>query len=518
MLGDLLITLPMGIVTIMGCFVLLADVFSEGRDRRYLGYLTAGGMVAAIAVAYLLWGSADIRFSTAIFGKVLAMGRFEFLSCSLLLMIGLGVTLLSFDHAENHGYSYGEYYALINFSVLGMMVMVCATHMITLFLGLEIMSISVYILVAIKRSSGYSAEAGLKYFVMGSFASALLLFGVAYIYGESASLGYTEILASLTSNEPSGYLALAMFMMVGAFAFKMALVPFHMWTPDVYEGAPTPVAALMATGVKTAAVLAMARLFVVAFPPSALAWFGPNLFEVLGVLAIVTMTVGNIIALHQQNIKRMLAYSAIAHAGYLLIGVMAAHAAAVPGSENLGVSLSSVLFYLFVYALANLAAFGVITMMEGDQQENITLDHVSGLARRLPLAAFVMAVAMFSLAGIPPTAGFFGKLALFRDALIIDQDKFLWLVIIALLNSVISVYYYLRVVVQAYMREVVCNITAIRSTALVLALVLTVLGTLHAGIFPNRYFNTTINAAKDFAAAATQDYSTSKKADIAATD
>ncbi|HIA02175.1 MAG TPA: NADH-quinone oxidoreductase subunit N [Myxococcales bacterium] len=519
MLGDLLITLPMGIVTIMGCFVLLADVFSGSEDRRFLGHLTAAGMVTAIAVAYLLWGGETLSFATTTFGNVLAMGRFELVACSLLLMIGLGVAMISFDHAADHGFSYGEYYALLNFSVLGMMVMVCATHMITLFLGLEIMSISIYILVCVKRTSAFSAEAGLKYFVLGSFASALLIFGIAYIYGETASLGYSDILAALTASEPSGYLALALFMLIGAFAFKVALVPFHMWTPDVYEGAPTPVTALMATGVKTAAVLSMARLFIVAFPPSALAWIGPNIFDLLGILAVVTMTTGNLIALHQKSVKRMLAYSSVAHAGYLLIGVMAAHAAAVPGSASLGVTLSSVLFYLFVYALANLAAFGVITMIEGDKREGITLDHVSGMSQRLPLAAFVLAIAMLSLAGIPPTAGFFGKLALFRDALIVDQDKFLWLVIIALLNSVVSVYYYLRVIVHAYMHEVVRNVTAIRSTALILALVLTMLGTLHAGVFPNKYFNTTSNAAKDFARSATQAIpSSSKTPDLAAVE
>jgi NADH-quinone oxidoreductase subunit N len=414
-------------------------------------------------------------------------------------MVGLGVSLISFEHAEQHGFSYGEYYCLLNFAVLGMMVMVCAVHMITLFLGLEIMSISIYVLVAAKRSSGYSAEAGLKYFVLGSFASALFLFGVAYLYGETGSLGYEQILAALLDGQPSSFLALAVFMLIGAFAFKVALVPFHMWTPDVYEGAPTPVTALMATGVKTAAVISMARLFVYALPPAALSWLGPNIFDLLGVLAVITMTTGNLIALHQKSIKRMLAYSAIAHAGYLLIGVMAAHAAAVPGAKDLGITLGSVLFYLFVYALANLAAFGVVAMVEGDNREDITLEHISGLSRRLPFVAFVLAVAMFSLAGIPPTAGFFGKLMLFRDALAVDSDRFLWLVVIALLNSVVSVYYYLRVVVYAYMLDVHRTITAIRSAALMAALILTVLGTLHAGIFPNKYLTIVTNAAKDFA-------------------
>ncbi len=328
----------------------------------------------------------------------------------------------------------------------------------------------------------------MKYFILGAFATGFLLFGMAYVYGETAAFEYGAIAAALHQGEPSAYLAIAVFMIVAAFGFKIALVPFHMWTPDVYEGAPPPIAALMAAGVKTAAVIAMARLFVAAMPATALGWIGPDLFDALAILAVLTMTVGNLIALHQRNVKRMLGYSAIAHAGYLLIGVMAAH---------IGANLSPVLFYLFVYALANLAAFAVIGMLTRGADEDITLDtHISGLAQSHPIAALVLAIGMLSLAGIPPTAGFFGKLVLFREALDVDSERFLWLVIVAMLNSVVSVYYYLRVVVHAYMHDATRPSRAIRGAAVAAAFAITALGTLQAGVFPNRYLKMADEAAQ----------------------
>ena len=498
MLNDLIATLPLGILAVMGCFVLLVDVFSEkGGDRRYLGYLSAGGMALALLATYMLYGRTWGGFESPQFWNMMAMGQFELLSCGVLLLIGLVVCLLCVDHAEDHGFAYGELYALIIFAVFGMMVLVTATNLVTLFVGLEIMSISIYVLAAIKRTSAFSAEAGLKYFVLGAFSSGLLLYGMAFLYGDTGSLSYAGMAAVLSSGAPTDYMDFALFLLVAAFGFKIAAVPFHMWTPDVYEGAPPPITGLMAAGVKTAAVIAMARLFAIALPESVLQWVGNDLFDVLAALAIVTMTLGNLVAIQQRNLKRMLAFSSIAHAGYLLIGVMAVYVAADPAAGTQGAAMGGVLFYLFVYALANLACFAVVTMIAQGEQEEVTLDHVSGMAMKSPMAALVLALGMLSLAGIPPTAGFFGKFALFSDALAVDPDRFLWLVVIAMLNSVISVYYYLRVVVYAYMRDAVREVKKVRGFALAAAFVICGLGTLQVGLFPGRYIGAVDTATAD---------------------
>ena len=504
MLQDLIATLPIGIVAIMGCIVLLVDAFDETDESRHLAYLTVAGFVVALIAIYLLWGRGWEGFHTTTFGTMMVMGKFELACCALLSLVGICVALMAADQAEAEGYASGELYALIQFAVFGMMILACSTNLVTLFVGLEVMSISVYILAGIKRSSAFSAEASMKYFVLGAFATGLLLYGLAFLYGETGAFEYWEIFIALgRAGEPSAFMAIALFMIVAAFAFKIALVPFHMWTPDVYEGAPPAITALMATGVKTAAVIAMARLFVIAMPPAALGWMGKNLFDVLAVLAVLTMTVGNLVALRQKNIKRMLAYSSVAHAGYLLIGIMAAHVAAGPESGTWGNAMGAILFYLFVYALANLAAFAVIGMYTKDD-EDVTLDTVAGMATAHPLGALVLAIGMFSLAGVPPTAGFFGKFALFREALVANSDAFLWLVIVAVLNSVVSVYYYLRVVVYAYMREARRERTLVRGTSLGLALLITAVGTIQVGIFPGRYLKAVDEAALQFVPVAEQ--------------
>lgn len=494
MLNDLLTVLPLTIVALLGCFVLLLDVLSGQTDRRYLGRITAAGFALALGSVYLLWGKTSLQLESPIFGGIMVLGRFELLACAVLLLIGLFVTLMSIDWAPEQGVSIGELYALVCFAVLGMMLLVTATHMISLFLGLEVMSVAIYVLAAFKRNSPYAAEAGMKYFVLGAFGTGLLLYGMAYAYGATGKLAFADVAQALAGKEPTGYVKLAVLMLVAAFGFKLALVPFHMWTPDVYEGAPAPVTALMAAGVKTAAVIAAGRVFVTALPPSALGSLEPTVFKILGVLAVITMTAGNLMALPQRNLKRMLAYSAVAHAGYLLIGLMAAHH--VAGQPQVGDVMGALLVYLFVYALANLAAFAVVSLLGGQSQEDVSLDHLSGLSGRHPLGAAVLALAMLSLAGVPPTAGFFGKLTLFKEALRADEGKFLWLVVLAVLNSVVSVFYYLRVLVHTYFRDALRPVLLVRGTALTLALGLLAFLTLQVGLFPSRWFEATAQAAR----------------------
>ncbi len=487
MLHDLLVTLPIWLTVVVGCFLLLLDTVpgTEGASKRYLGAISAGGAAASLFAVWLLWGRATGSLDTPMFQLMMTMGTFELAACSVILVITLFVSLMAAEHAEEQGFGHGEFYALIHFGAFGMMVMVTATHLATLFVGLEIMSIAVYVLAAVKRSSPLSAEAGLKYFVLGAFASGILLFGSAYLYGETGQLSYSGIAAALASKtEPTGYLGLALALLGVAFGFKIALVPFHMWTPDVYAGSPPPVAAFMATGVKTAAVIGMARLFAQAMPAEVTGSFQKDFLDGMSLFAILTILAGNAIALHQTSLKRMLGYSSIAHAGYLVIGVMAAHR----GGGDLG----PVLFYLFTYALANLAVFAVITSLVRSASvadEDVTVDHVAGLSRRNPIAALVLAVGLLSLAGVPPTAGFFGKLQLFGAALATDgegQTRFLWLVCVAMLGSVISVYYYLRVIVAAYMREPEPGQLPAPGRGLALTMALTALATVWVGFFPGQ--------------------------------
>ena len=489
MLNDLLATLPIGIAGLTGCFVLLLDAFTgSSGDRRYLGRIVAGAMAFALLVIYLQWGRDWVGFETPYFGQMIAMGKFEMGACAVLLLVGLCASLMSVEHGSHHGLAHGEYYALLSFSVFGMMILVSATHLVSLFVGLEVMSISIYVLAAIKRESAFSAEAGFKYFILGAFSTGLLLYGMALLYGATGELSYPGIMLALREGTPGPLVIGAVLLLTAAFSFKVALVPFHGWTPDAYEGAPTPVTALMATGVKTAAVLAMARFFATALPLSALEGLGIDLFKALGILAVVTMTAGNVLALQQRGIKRMLSYSSIAHAGYLLLGVMACHLQSDPYSDAQGRPVGALLYYLFVYSLANLGAFAVVSQLEADGKEHVTLDDLSGLSQGHGLGAAVMAIAMLSLAGIPPTAGFFGKLVLFRDALDANTKAFTWLVIVAVLNSAASVYYYLRVVVAMYMHPARTDrpVRLIRGMAMTAVLVITALGTLQAGIFPSR--------------------------------
>jgi NADH-quinone oxidoreductase subunit N len=323
-----------------------------------------------------------------------------------------------------------------------MMVLASATDLVTLFLGLETMSIALYVLAAIQRHSLFSNEAGFKYLILGAFSSAFLLYGMALLYGSTRTLNL-ELMVAVAQNDPA--IADSLLFMAGwglilvGLGFKVAMVPFHMWTPDVYDGSPAPVAGFMAAGVKAASFAALLRV----------AWAGaPTFFTIWGpaltALAILTMVFGNVVALAQTNLKRLLAYSAIAHAGYLLVGVLVSR----PDSGDL--AASGVLFYLLSYALMNIGAFALVTLVSRGEGENADLSGFAGLARRNPVAAAAMAVCLLSLAGIPPTAGFWGKLYVFEAAI---QGGRVGLAVVALLNSAVAMFYYLRVIVAMYMRE-----------------------------------------------------------------
>ncbi len=395
--------------------------------------LTVLGLLAALALIAMQWGDGA---QTAFGGRLIVDSLARFLHF-LFVLIGLGTLLMAMPYLRQEGLPRIEFLALLLFAVTGMMLMAAAAEMITLFLALELLSMSLYILAGYHRRQERSVEGALKYFLLGAFASAILLMGMALHWGSTGSLH----LSARALGEGGGpllspVLAQAGFwLVVIGIGFKISAVPFHFWTADVYEGSPAPVAAFMATGTKAAAMAALLRLLVAGFSPDPASWT-----PVLWWLAVLTMSVGNLMAIVQTNIKRMLAFSSVAHAGYLLVAAVAASRDATRG----------LLFYLCAYTLMNLGAFAVVTLVGRKGEEYQSIFEYSGLARRQPWLAALMAVFLFSLAGIPPTAGFVGKLFIFSEAI---RQGFVGLTVIAVLNSLVSVYYYLRVIYLMYMKE-----------------------------------------------------------------
>jgi NADH-quinone oxidoreductase subunit N len=385
------------------------------------------------------------------------------------MIIAFLTVLISMGYAHREGIDFGEYYALILFATLGMMLMAAGTHLIIIFLGLETMSISIYILAGMMREDPKSVESALKYFLLGAFATGFLLYGIALLYGATGSLYLKDIAAYISSKNllRNPMLLMSLVFLTIGFGFKIASVPFHMWTPDVYEGAPTSITAFMATGVKAAGFSALVRVFFSALPA-----FRPDWTSIMWVIALATMTLGNIVAISQTNIKRMLAYSSIAHAGYILVAFVA--------GNDLGTS--GILFYLMAYAFMNLGAFTVVILLGKKGEENTLIKDYAGIGFKYPFLAAAMTIFLLSMAGIPPLGGFMAKFYVFSAAV---KEKFYWLAILGVLNSAVSVYYYLRVTVLMYFRESEREITGLQfSPASVFALILAVIGTLYMGIFP----------------------------------
>ena len=460
--------LPLLIVTGTAMLILISDLWMEGPDREALGWLGLIGLLAAAVAAIALWNTHRSAFANAV-----VVDRYG-LFFTLLFCVASGLTLLmSMSYLELTEIRTGDYYSLVLLSTVGMVLMATATDLILIFLGLEVMSLAVYVLSGICRGQLRSNEAALKYFLLGAFATGFLLFGIALLYGATGSTSLGPIaarVAKLGASERALVLAGMGLLLVG-FGFKVAAAPFHVWTPDVYEGAPTSVTALMAVGVKAAGFAAFARVFMQTLAVMSADWSG-----VLWVLAALTMTIGNVSAILQRNIKRMLAYSSIAHAGYLLVGMVA-------GGEYGG---SAVLFYLIAYTLMTLGAFAVVIALGRRGQPNENLDDYAGVGFRYPFLGLVMTVFMLSLAGIPPLVGFIGKFYIFSAAV---RSGYVGLAVIGVLNSVVSVYYYVGVLVRMYMVEGVLDIPRPSSRPYLFAtLLLTVAGTILIGLFPAPLF------------------------------
>jgi len=460
--------IPELIVTASAVIALLLGAFG----RRAIFGTLAGGVALLGSGLALLFTASLWNASTGIFNNLYTIDNFGTFFKGLALIVAILVTLLSLRYVEREDILKGEYYALLLFGVLGMMIMVSSTHFVTIFIGLEVMSIAIYVLCGLLSGNPRSAEASLKYFLLGAFATAFLLYGMALIYATTGLLDVREIAGYLVSGNfrltPLFMIGLAM--LVVGFGFKTASVPFHMWTPDVYEGAPTSITAFMATGIKAAAFGAFLRVFYTAFLPLLGAWSG-----MLWLIAVATMTVGNITALVQDDVKRMLAYSSIAHAGYILI-------AFVIGDRF---SAAGILYYILVYTFMNIGAFAVVILLGQKDAQRTGIEHYAGLAGRHPVIAAAMTVFLLSLAGIPPLAGFMAKFYVLSAAI---RAEYYWLAVIGVLNSVVAVYYYLRVVMYMYFREPAGEMGRPDfSPAYTVVIAISIWALFHMGIFPRDF-------------------------------
>jgi len=466
--------LPLIAVAVGGMVVLLAGVRIDDEDSAGVGFLTLVTLLAALLLTLFTLGQNNSAFS----GSLVTDDYSAFFE--ILIIVATAITVaMSLEYVAGSGLAGAEYYALILFAALGMMLMAAAGDLIIIFLGLETMSIAVYALAGFVRRDPKSNEAAVKYFLLGAFSTGFLLYGIALIYGATGTIRLEAIRAALATRafyDP--FLLLGLGMMLIGFGFKVAAVPFHMWTPDAYEGAPTPVTAFMAVGVKLAAFAGFIRIFLVHLAPVSGHWT-----MALWVIAAITMTTGNVVALVQSNIKRMLAYSAIAHAGYILVGMAAA------STPEAG---SAILYYLLAYSFTNLGAFAVVVALQRGREPHDLIADYRGLARDHPGLAAAMALFLLSLTGVPPLAGFFGKFYIFSAAL---NAGLVWLVIIAVINSVISAYYYIGVIVAMYMQEGGVAVERMSSRpGVLISVAVSVAAVLIIGIYPQPYISAAVGA------------------------
>jgi NADH-quinone oxidoreductase subunit N len=469
---------PMLLLIAMGCVILIAETFAQRSSRVGLAWLGVAGCVAAIVLLVAQWP--DAATPVRHFDGMLVVDRMALYLDGAFLMAALLTLLFSPPYLREQGFEFGEFYALVLFGAAGMMMVVHAANFVSLLIGIETMSLSAYVLTGCWRRSLRSSEGAIKYFLMGAFATGFLVYGMALVYGTTGGeLSYAGIAGKVAVATKTPLFYLGEYFILIALAFKVAAVPFHMWAPDTYEGAPTPVTGFMAAGVKAAAFGAIVRLMTEAFG-SPLLVFDNNRgwASILSVLAALTMTLGNLAALRQENIKRMLAYSSIAHAGYLLLGVVAA---------GLGVASATpaVLFYLVGYTFTTLGAFGVVAWIGNRKDERLLVDDWAGLGATRPAVALAMTIFLLSLGGVPPTGGFFGKFYLFKAAM--ERSQLTGLVVVGVLNSVVSVYYYLRVVVAMYFKDATRPLSPTDGTSMRVGILITAVAVVLLGVFPGTF-------------------------------
>ncbi len=457
--------IPMLCVTLAGLVVLLAEAFRARDEKMPIGGLAIIGLVGAGIASILLWDR-----NTESFGAVTA-DNFALFVNMVLIVVGILTVIFSAQTVERDRIPAGEYYAILLFAIVGMMLMGQATDLLVIFLALETMSIAVYVLTGIRRDQQQSTEAAFKYFLLGAFASSFFLYGIAFLYGVTGTTNIEELSTRIAAQSMSGnpMILLGIGLLIVGFGFKIAAVPFHMWSPDAYEGAPAVVTGFMSTGVKAAAIAAFVRVFLKGLDPMIADWA-----PVLWWVAAATMIIGTVVGVAQTSLKRMLAYSSIAHGGYLLAGLVA-------GNE---VGKASILFYLAAYALTNLGAFGVISLLGTRERANDDLRDYAGLWHSHPALATLMTFFLLSLGGFPPTAGFIAKWFVFSAAI---GSGYYGLAIIGVLSSVVSVFFYLRIVVMMYMTERDARPVPLPVSRLAMAgLVAAMLGVLYLGVLPTR--------------------------------
>lgn len=472
-------------LAILICAVLILDLFVSLENKSRVGVVAFVGVVILALVAFGQWGEGA---RTTFNGFYVVDNMSVFVKVCVLACTAISI-LLMLQYAKVEKINYGEFYAMLLFSVFGMLVMASGNDLLTVYLGLETMSISIYVLVAFMRHDPLSREAGLKYFLMGAFASGVLLYGMALTYGFTGTTsirGIAEAFAGAggAAIAQSPVMIFGLILLVAGFGFKLALAPFHMWLPDAYTGAPTPITGFMSVAVKFATVAALMRIFFVAFPAMAESWN-----TLLWVLTAFTMVWGNVAAIAQTSLKRMLAYSSIGHAGYVLMGVVVSMSVVDGKVTFSSIGISAVAFYLLAYLFTNLGAFGMLILVCRDGYRGDNIEDWKGIGQAHPWAGMAFVVFLLSLGGIPPTAGFVGKLYLFAAAV---QNEYYWLAAIGLVMSAVSMYYYGRIIMVLYMenRGETQEVMSLSSApSLFFAMVVLVVGTLLLGIFPGSFLD-----------------------------
>jgi len=467
--------MPSMVLCGFGMVLLLVSVFSERGKTTHIAWLSIVALLVTGFLSLNAWNNPQAGFA----GSVVLDNFATFFSMICILAAGLTI-LMSDSYLKREGYPVGEYYPLILFTTAGAMWMASGTDLMTIFLGLEVLSVSLYVLAGFFRGQTRSNEAGLKYFFLGAFSTGFLLYGVALLYGvtgttkiagiakfiqEMPALAGNSATTAAFSGNPMLIAGAAL--LVTGFLFKVAAAPFHMWTPDVYQGAPTPITAFMSAGPKAAAFAAFIRISVIGLDS-----IQSELTTVFWVLAVLTMTVGNFIALSQKDVKRMLAYSSISHAGYALVGLVAWNE----------IGLTGIMFYMLVYTFMNMGAFAVLVLAGKQGEENLTLEGLSGMGYKRPFMGVALCIFLFSLMGLPPTAGFAAKFYIFAGAI---KAGYIWLAVLGVLNSAVSLYYYLRVIVFMYFKDPQEDFGWVSiNAATAVSIVIAIAGVLYLGVLP----------------------------------
>jgi len=479
---NLSVILPEMVVALAGVVVMLYDSFFP-KQRAVSGAIAIFGLVISGVLLGMLWNE---NAPVSSWGGMVAHDNLRLSFSFVFLFVSAMTVLVSTIWVEREDVPAGEYHALLLFATFGMMIMSAGNDLVVIFLGLETLSIATYVMAGLRKTDLRSNESAMKYFILGSFASAFLLYGMALTYGATGETNITRIAASISDPNFPALLLVGAAMMIIGFGFKVAMAPFHVWTPDVYEGAPTPITGFMAAGPKAAAFASFVRVFVFGFPliagvPAA-AYVHQSWITTLAVLAMLTMVVGNVAAIMQSSVKRMLAYSSIAHAGYAIVGFVGAGVATNAASRDAAVA--SVAFYMLTYAVTNLGAFAIVTLLAEKNDRRTEFEDYNGIGFKAPFLAFSLSLFMLSLLGLPLTAGFIGKVLVFRPALEAGNTLLTILVVVAVINTAISAYYYLRLIVVMFFKDRTSDWIAPKIPAAVTTAVITaIIGVFYFGIF-----------------------------------